>query len=108
MTDGTYFYAEQIEGQRPFAKAATRRFRHRIFQDDRKCCAWSNKQCNNVESDRNYSVGFLLSIFKRGGPHEHEFRTACPAGGYIVATGTFEKPKYEVYDLNNTVIYHYL
>ncbi|KAG2221238.1 hypothetical protein INT45_013949 [Circinella minor] len=99
MAQDTTLNVQQLDGQALFARG-NRRFKHeRIPTGESRCCAWNNNQCSKARFKGNpiiLELSYNIAKDKLG--HGGVYVVTCPAGGYVVATGSFGQVKYETYD----------
>ncbi|KAI7860048.1 hypothetical protein BDC45DRAFT_564064 [Circinella umbellata] len=105
MSDDTELFAMQIVGQAIHANTRGRRFQHRnIKPGTSECCPYSSNDCSKGGS-RDNSCKFVLSYIKDQGKTPGDtFYPIIPAGGYIVASGTFDQFKFEKFDSDHRLI----
>ncbi|KAI7860049.1 hypothetical protein BDC45DRAFT_553075 [Circinella umbellata] len=91
MSDDTELFAVQIIGQARYANTSRRRFQHRnIKPGTSECCPYSSNDCSRKGS-KDMPVRFKISYTKDEGKTSGDISyPIIAAGGYIVATGTFD------------------
>ncbi|KAG2226744.1 hypothetical protein INT45_001091 [Circinella minor] len=106
MSDDTELFAMQIVGQASYANTESRRFQHRnIKPGTSECCPYSSNDCSR-RGNKNMDVRIELSYTKNEGKTSGDiFYPIIPAGGYIVATGTFDQFKFERFDADHNLLH---
>ncbi|KAG2226084.1 hypothetical protein INT45_011701 [Circinella minor] len=101
MSDNTELYIHQDSGQGYWAKTG-RRFQHsNMGTGQKECCPYTSRQCS-AKPDKSNTCSFSFTYSRNGGQDRGPgFTTTCPAGGYIVATGTFDHFSYSVFDADH-------
>ncbi|KAI9489687.1 hypothetical protein BDB00DRAFT_790891 [Zychaea mexicana] len=107
MEDRSALYIRQTGGQG--GDLFSRFRRDRLYASEDACCAYTNKDCSK-EPRRDYEVKFWVSHIKtttnRVDPTGYEI--TCPAGGFIIFSGTWEDRRFQVFDADSQPVDFYL
>ncbi|KAI8149447.1 hypothetical protein BJV82DRAFT_573775 [Fennellomyces sp. T-0311] len=94
-SDGTSFFIRQIAGQGPHAKLNARFKKWNVTPDQSECCSYQDNDCaanGNAED----IVKFWIVLKSDQGFGVGNYEIDCPAGGYIVLSGTSTQPIIDV------------
>ncbi|KAI7860032.1 hypothetical protein BDC45DRAFT_530479 [Circinella umbellata] len=105
MEGDTQLYVHQNAGQTFLAQSYHRRFHHdRMPPNTSECCPYDSRDCNKKKKDKNYIVLLTVAPLKDGKRElENTHMVRCPAGGYVVVTGTYDSFSYKSYDAEHNL-----